>query len=46
MKDLISQCAERVPLDRLDVQDGKINYVPHTGVYHSKKPGQIRVVFD
>ena len=46
MKDLISQCAERVPEDRLEVQDGKDNYVPHTGVYHPKKPGQIRVVFD
>ena len=46
MKDLISQCAERVPEDRLEVQDGKVNYVPHTGVYHPKKPGQIRVVFD
>ena len=46
MKDLISQCAERVPDDRLEVQDGKVNYVPHTGVYHPRKPGQIRVVFD
>lgn len=46
MKDLISQCAEKVPVDRLEVQDGKVNYVPHTGVYHPKKPGQIRVVFD
>ena len=46
MKDLTSQWAERVPTDRLEVQDGKVNYVPHTGVYHPKKPGQIRVVFD
>ena len=46
MKDIISQCAERVPVDRLEVQDGKANYVPHTGVYHLKKPEQIRVVFD
>ena len=46
MKVLISQCAERVPEDRLEVQDGKVNYVPYTGVYHPKKPGQIRVVFD
>ena len=46
MKDLTSQCAERVPADRLELQDGKVNYVPHTGVYHPKKPGQIRVVFD
>ena len=45
-KDIILQCAEEVPVDRLKVQDGKVNYVPHTGVYHPKKPGQIRVVFD
>ena len=46
MKDLTSQWAERVLADRLEVQDGKINYVPHTGVYHPKKLGQMRVVFD
>ena len=46
MKYLISQCAEKVPVDRLEVQDGKVNYVPHTGVYHPKKPGQVRVVLD
>ena len=46
MKDLISQCAERGPVDRLEVQHGKVNYVPHIGVYHPKKPEQIRVVFD
>ena len=46
MKDLISQCAERVPENRREVQDDKFNYVPHTGVYHPRKPGQIRVVFD
>ena len=46
MKDLTSQCAERVPADHLEVQDGKVNYVPHTGVYHPKKPGQMCVVFD
>ena len=46
MKDIILQCAEEVPVDHLKAQDGKVNYVPHTGVYHPKKPGQIRVVFD
>ena len=46
MKDLILQCAGEVPVDRLNVQDGKVNYVPHAGVYNPKKPGQIRVVFD
>ena len=46
MKDIILQCAEEVPVDNLKVEDSKVNYVPHTGVYHPKKPGQIRVVFD
>ena len=46
IKDLTFQCAERVPADRLEVQDSKVNYNPHTGVYHPKKPGQIRAVFD
>jgi hypothetical protein len=46
MEDVLDHCAERVPANRLDVEDGKINYVPHTGIYHPRKPGQIRVVFD
>ena len=46
MNDVINRCAERVPEHRLKAQDGKINYVPHTGIYHPKKPNQIRVVFD
>ena len=46
MKNLISECAERVPVDPLEVQDDKVNYVPHTGVYYPKKPRQIRLVFD
>ena len=46
MKNVVHSCAEKVPQDRLNVQDGKVNYVPHTGVYHPRKPGQIRVVFD
>ena len=46
MKDIILQRAEEVPVDRLKVQDGIVNYVPHTGVYNPNKPGQIRVVFD
>ena len=46
MKDLILQCAEQVPVDRLKVQDGNVNYVPHTDVYHPKKRGQIKVVSD
>ena len=36
MKDLISQCAERVPEDRLEVQGGKVNYVPHRSLSSEK----------
>ena len=46
IKDLTSQCAQGVPADRLEVHDSKVNYDPHTGFYHPKKPGQIRAVFD
>ena len=46
MKDLILQCAEEVPVDRLKVQDGKVNNVPDTDVYHPRKRGQIKVVSD
>ncbi|XP_064622351.1 uncharacterized protein LOC135484646 [Lineus longissimus] len=38
--------AERVPEDELDMNNGKIWYIPHHGVYHPHKPGKIRVVFD
>ena len=31
---------KRVPAGRLEVQDGKVNYVPHTGVYHPKNQGR------
>jgi len=37
MKDVIDLCAEKVPPDHLKVQDGKIDYLPHTGVHHSRK---------
>lgn len=46
MEDILDQCAERVSKVRLNAKDEKINYIPHTDVYHAKKPGQIRVVFD
>ena len=29
-----------------DAQEGRTWYIPHHGVYHSSKPGEIRVVFD
>lgn len=43
MADVLSSCAERAPSTFVP---GKVNYVPHTGVYHPQKPGKIRVVFD
>ena len=46
MKEVTSVCAEKVPADQLNKRDGKVNYIPHTGVYHPKKPDKIRVVFD
>ncbi|XP_071941179.1 uncharacterized protein [Antedon mediterranea] len=45
MKDVLTDVVEEVPKDTKPVI-GRINYVPHTGIYHPKKPGQIRVVFD
>ena len=47
MNDVVDKCAERVSERRLNGKmDEKTNYVSHTGIYYSKKPGQIRVVFD
>ena len=49
MEDLVKNYAERVPEKEVIESKtivGRINYVPHTGVYHSKKPTKIRVVFD
>ncbi|XP_055501665.1 uncharacterized protein LOC129703327 [Leucoraja erinacea] len=37
--------AERIPMNQLYRDDGEIWYIPHHGVYHSKK-GTLRVVFD
>ncbi|XP_041349189.1 uncharacterized protein LOC121368518 [Gigantopelta aegis] len=38
--------AEQVPKEELERLDGRVWYIPHHGVYHSHKPGKIRVVFD
>ncbi|XP_041472654.1 uncharacterized protein LOC121421920 [Lytechinus variegatus] len=43
MDEVIKTCAERAPVHSVE---GMVNYVPHTGVYHPRKPGKIRVVFD
>nr|XP_054601731.1 uncharacterized protein LOC107396997 [Nothobranchius furzeri] len=44
MKDMIERGDERVPKTEIDSQT--VWYIPHHGVYHPKKPGKIRVVFD
>ncbi|PIK41868.1 hypothetical protein BSL78_21265 [Apostichopus japonicus] len=47
MKDLLSErYAERVPQEEIVGTNGGINYIPHHGVYHPKKPDKLRVVFD
>ena len=49
MEEMIKGCAEKAPPQdetSIKIGDGKINYVPHHGVYHPRKPEQIRVVFD
>lgn len=46
MEDVISKgYAEKVPVKELERHDGRVWYIPHHGVYHSKKK-KIRVVFD
>ena len=47
MQDIISSgYAERVPVEELSTKSKQVWYIPHHGVYHKKKPGKIRVVFD
>ena len=48
MEEVIEECAEECPQysERGDERIGKVNYIPHHGVYHPKKPGKIRVMFD
>ena len=48
MEEMIKGCAERVAPQETGIKigDGRINYVPHHGVYHPRKPDHIRVVFD
>jgi hypothetical protein len=42
----MGEVIERVPSHRLNINDGRVNYVSHTGVYHPRKPDQILLVFD
>ena len=47
MKDIIDKdYAEKVPFSELCPDNSIVYYIPHHGVYHPKKPGKIRVVFD
>ena len=38
--------AEEVPSDELNLNNGRVWYIPHHGVYHPQKMDKIRVVFD
>ena len=47
MSDIISGGhAEKVPVEEVLTTNGQVWYIPHHGVYHPKKPGKIRVVFN
>ena len=46
MNEVIANWAETILDAELNLNNGNVNYVPHTGVYHPKKPGKICVVFD
>ena len=47
MADIVAKgYARKVPLEQMNLQNGKVWYIRHHGVYHPHKPGKIRVVFD
>ena len=47
MSEIISNgYTETVPEKELDFKDGRVWYLQHHGVYNSKRPDKIRVVFD
>ena len=47
MAKIIGKChASVIPPDQIETHEGQAWYLPHFGVYHPKKPTQIRVVFD
>ena len=47
MDDLLEKnYARKVPLHRLDRDDGKVWYLPHHSVTHPQKPDKVRIVFD
>ena len=37
---------KKVPLSAINRDDGRVWYIPHHGVYHSRKPDKLRVVFN
>ena len=43
---IASNYAELIPQEEMELDDGRIWYLPHHGVYHHRKPDNIRVVFD
>ena len=38
--------AEKIPENEINTDNRHVWYIPHHGIYHSKKPDKIRVVFD
>ena len=47
MADIVAKAyAGKVPLEQMNLENGKVWYIPHHGVYHPYKPGKIRVDFD
>ncbi|XP_072170622.1 uncharacterized protein [Diadema setosum] len=44
MEEVIHDYAEKVPVDSME--NKHVNYIPHTGVYHPRKPEKISIVFD
>lgn len=47
MTDIIyKRYAEVIPAHEAELKDGLMWYSPHFGIYHPKKPGKIRIVFD
>ena len=45
-KIIVKGHATMVPPEEIQPPDGKVFYLSHFGVYHPKKPGSLRVVFD
>jgi hypothetical protein len=43
---LVKGYAEEVPKSQLDRSDGRVWYLPHHSVNHTKKPDKVRIVFD